>query len=909
MPQAFYNAAMDSKIFPKSVPLNSTTLDDVAHSDIPTLVSVYALDPPLDISMGVNEQAEAIYSSATLVETNTLSASKIGIESPEKFVGLSIEEISRHMGAGQDLSETRKKLIARLQRFILNGYTLDSAITSWSSSDNDKWFKTSYYGLVSDGKLHKMVTLYQHENTHREQERLVSDIANNLENDSEEELYSSLTRRLAQTLSASFASVLELAPHVEGTVSSWTMYDSAKRECASGIDEFPIRNPAIYKASQGDTIVIEHGASDQFDKNQIVHGLAVDSLVAVPVMGLGEKPLALLLLMNKGPLANLEFIRSVLALFAIRIGAEIERRKFDEERRTNQQHQTVFIENSSSGMAVMEINPPMSTSMTVPQQVVWMSENTRVTECNSALVELLGYRSKKALIGHSLISDLVRFDFATQARDFIGDDYSCLDYVVPLVTAKGKAAWISANLAGEVVDGKLTKIYAVMSDVSERIRYSREMEHRANHDGLTGLPNRNYFVEQLDQLLGQSRPDSNHALLILDLDGFKEVNDTLGHETGDLLLQQIGPRVSEVLSREKTLFARLGGDEFAVLLEDCVDEETITSMAADLMAEIRSPFTINELELVVGGSVGIAVYPEHGDTSSSLMRCADIAMYQAKQRSQDFKVYSSDSDHYTLRRLSLMMDIRHAVQNDELRLFYQPIVDIEDQNVIGFEALIRWFHPELGMLPPGEFIPLIELTDTIMPVTWWVVETAVKQLAQWQEMNWNYRVSVNVSTRNLVDNGFVSFIESCLQRYGVNGKMLEIEITESTLMADPEKARKVLQSIAELGVLISVDDYGTGYSSLAYLKSLPIDTLKIDRTFISQMLADSQDEIIVRSTIQLAHNLGLRVTAEGIEDVSLIRRLHELGCDKGQGYFFCKPLPMEDLLEWLPLHQRRITAA
>ena len=208
------------------------------------------------------------------------------------------------------------------------------------------------------------------------------------------------------------------------------------------------------------------------------------------------------------------------------------------------------------------------------------------------------------------------------------------------------------------------------------------------------------------------------------------------------------------------------------------------------------------------------------------------------------------------------------------------------------------------MLPPAEFIPLIELSDMIMPVTWWVVEAAVKQLAQWRKIELQYRLSVNVSTRNLVDAGFVSFIDTCLKRYNVEGRFLEIEITESTLMADPDKAREVLQSIAELGATISIDDYGTGYSSLAYLKSLPINTLKIDRAFISQMQDDSQDQIIVNSTIQLAHNLGLAVTAEGIEDVCLIETLKELGCDKGQGYYFCKPVSIEELDAWLVLYNK-----
>ncbi|MEH6559396.1 MAG: EAL domain-containing protein [Oceanicoccus sp.] len=883
------------------------TSNQLPYGETLTLVSVYEMECPLDINMEASVQAEAIVSQAVLTDVNAVTGERMGYENPEQFHGFTMEQIAVQLDFGKGLPDPRKNLVERMERFVINGYSLENTVTSWPSLDEEMVFKTTYHGLVKNGKLCKILSLHRDENDRRIQDRLVSEIAQDLATSTEDDLFVNLTKKLSKTLNASYSTVAELRPNDDGQIYKWTLYDNLQNECRVGSETFSILDSVLHKVSQGETVVIGRGAADLFVGIDLLKRLNVQSLIAVPVLGLKGKLLGLLMLMGDEQVLGVELVRSVLTIFSIRVAAEIERTRAETERQANALQQQAFIENSNSGMCVITCDPPMPISLSVPKQVMWLSENAQFSECNNALVDQLGSESREAIIGHTLVGDTVQFDYATHIRQFIGDAYFAQDYEIQLVSVEGELKWLSVNLSSEIVDGYLVKVFGVLSDISERVRYSREMEHRANHDGLTGLPNRSYFVEQVETLLERSNDSSKHALLLLDLDGFKEVNDTLGHETGDFLLQQIGPRAHDVLSKAKTTFARLGGDEFAVLFEDCGDVTSVEAMAAELMAEIRSPFSIKELELVVGGSVGIAIYPQHGNTVSSLMRCADIAMYQAKQFSEDYKIYNSDSDHYTLRRLSLMMDIRQAVTNDELRLFYQPIVNIEDQSVIGFEALIRWYHPEMGLLSPGEFIPLIELTDTIMPVTWWVVETAVKQLAEWQAMNWDYRLSVNVSTRNLVDNGFVSFIENCLQSYGVDGHLLEIEITESTLMSDPEKARTVLQSIAELGVLISIDDYGTGYSSLAYLKSLPIDTLKIDRTFISQMLVDSQDEIIVKSTIQLAHNLGLNVTAEGIEDVTLIGRLSELGCDKGQGFFFCKPLPLEDLVEWIPLHQQRIT--
>lgn len=571
------------------------------------------------------------------------------------------------------------------------------------------------------------------------------------------------------------------------------------------------------------------------------------------------------------------------------------------------QQQLAFIQNNSTAMFVIDVVKPMDIGIPIHRQVQWLAEHSCVRECNNAAAGLFGFRTKSGAFGRRLLGRTVKFDFATQAKEFILNDYKLKESLIKISSQTSADQWLSTSATGVVSDGKLTQVLCMAGDVTERISYSQEVEFRARHDDLTGLANRRHFIDQVGQALALGQYSSAHALFLLDLDGFKEINDTLGHETGDRLLYKIGPRISEVFMHHEALVSRLGGDEFAVFIQNFSGRQSILTLADSLMQAVKAPFSINKLDLSIGGSVGIAFYPDDGNCVSSLMRCADVAMYQAKQTTADYCLYNFDRDHHSVRRLSLMMDIRHSIANNELLLHYQPIVDLTNSQVLGFEVLIRWQHPEHGLLSPGEFIPLVELTDMIKPVTWWVIETAIKQLSDWNQCDWPYRLAVNISTRNLVDSGFVNFIANCLRRHGVDGSRLELEITESTLMADPDKARNILLALSKLGIAISIDDYGTGYSSLAYLKSLPITTLKIDRAFISQMAESNQDRIIVHSTVQLAHNLGLQVTAEGIEDPVLVKVLKELGCDKGQGFHICRPVALSQLNHWLEQHEHSQT--
>ncbi len=424
---------------------------------------------------------------------------------------------------------------------------------------------------------------------------------------------------------------------------------------------------------------------------------------------------------------------------------------------------------------------------------------------------------------------------------------------------------------------------------------SDELQRMATTDELTGLPNREVFRRQLDDRIASATArDENFGVMLLDLDRFKEVNDTLGHHYGDELLRNLGPRLAEAIG-EGGLVARLGGDEFAIMPAEATgDTEELEAIAGRLIACVQRPVRIDEMTLEVGGSIGVARFPRDGDDPHSLLRSADVAMYAAKEAHVQCKVYAAALDRHSVRRLNVLSEFREALNNGEIEVFYQPIMHMDGTRVHGAEGLVRWQHPELGLLPPSDFIPIVEQTELIGSLTRHVLERAVFDCARWRRAGHDLTVSVNLSVRNLLDPDLPSLIGKLLMRYGLAPEALQLEITESMLMSDPERSLVTLTALSQLGVGLSVDDYGTGYSSLANLRRLPIDELKLDRSFVSPMLSDENDLIIVRSTINLGHDLGLNVVAEGVEDEPTLNRLAALGCDLAQGYHFSKPLPSPD---------------
>ncbi|MEK1904385.1 MAG: EAL domain-containing protein [Pseudomonas sp.] len=440
-------------------------------------------------------------------------------------------------------------------------------------------------------------------------------------------------------------------------------------------------------------------------------------------------------------------------------------------------------------------------------------------------------------------------------------------------------------------------LLCVLHDITERKRYLIEQEFLATHDSLTHLPNRYWLVRHIEERVQQVE-DPRFAVLLLDMNRFKEVNDTLGHQHGDRVLTELGERLQDWLSVQNASVARLGGDEMAIVSAYLADQTALHSLCTGIAQVIARPLEVDGIHLELSASIGVAQFPEHGTSASDLLRCADIAMYQAKRERREYALYQRSSDNYTPERLALHTQLGRAIREGGLCLHYQPKIRLSDRQVIGFEALLRWPHPDKGMIPPSEFIPLAESTELIHPLTRWVLDEALGQLRRWQEQGLGTCLAVNISTHNLLNPHFLPELAGLLERHQVAAELLELEVTEGALMEDPELALRSLQAIRELGVSLSIDDFGTGYSSLAYLKRLPVQVLKIDRTFISAMVENASDAVIVQSTLALAHNFAMQVVAEGVEDDATAAALTRLGCDIAQGYHFGRPMPAAEVERW-----------
>jgi diguanylate cyclase (GGDEF)-like protein len=434
-------------------------------------------------------------------------------------------------------------------------------------------------------------------------------------------------------------------------------------------------------------------------------------------------------------------------------------------------------------------------------------------------------------------------------------------------------------------------------------------EYEALHDTLTELPNRKLFRERAVEAVEDAhRHGRMAAVMLIDLDRFKEVNDTLGHNIGDVLLQQIGPRLAGVL-RDTDTIARLGGDEFAVLLPDVQSEIDAMEIADRMLEALEQHFTLPEVVLDIDASIGIALAPDHGADVDTLLQRADVAMYLAKETKSGYQVYAADRDPYSPKHLSLLHDLRHAMEAGQFVLYYQPKANLETGAIFGVEALIRWQHPEQGLILPDRFIPLAERSGLSRPLTLFVLDEALRQVNEWRAQGMELRMAVNLTGRNLHDPSFPIDVARLLERWDVPPGLLLLEITENSVMADPGRVLGVLKALRDMGVELALDDFGTGYSSLAYLKRLPVTELKIDKSFVMNMAGDESDAVIVQSTIGLARNLRLRVVAEGVEDKASWDELVNLGCDVAQGYYLSRPAPPKELTTWLRRQAATLAAA
>jgi diguanylate cyclase (GGDEF)-like protein len=448
--------------------------------------------------------------------------------------------------------------------------------------------------------------------------------------------------------------------------------------------------------------------------------------------------------------------------------------------------------------------------------------------------------------------------------------------------------------------GLLGVFLRIASGYRRRVeRQAAENQHQALHDALTGLPNRVLLFDRAEQAVRAAhRHGEAVGLLLLDLDRFKEVNDTLGHHNGDLLLKQVAARLSDAV-REVDTAARLGGDEFAVVLPRVGSAHEATRVAERLLDALRQPVDLEGLVLDVSASIGVAVCPDHGHDAGQLLQYADIAMYAAKRSNLGVAVYDPNLDEHSPRRLTLLSELRRAIDQGELVLHYQPKAEIASGRVAGVEALVRWQHPTHGLLGPSEFIPLAEQTEMIEPLTRHVMAEALAQCRRWQGHGLEVPVSVNVPARCLLDPGFPAEVAGVLAAQQVPARLLTLEIHEQAVMADPPRALEALSELRSLGVQLAMDDFGAGCSSMAYLQDLPLHELKIDRTFVTHMQAEASSKAIVRAVLELARNLDLHTVAEGVEDWDTWAALGALGCHTSQGFCLSKPLPADDLVAWL----------
>jgi diguanylate cyclase (GGDEF)-like protein len=484
------------------------------------------------------------------------------------------------------------------------------------------------------------------------------------------------------------------------------------------------------------------------------------------------------------------------------------------------------------------------------------------------------------------------------------------DGLVPILSAELFAAVLTAVAAyfvvktGTIGVGVLLVTLAIfqylVGELLTSQQRAKELQRKATTDELTGLANRERFSAAVEEeILSAQAAGSAFAVMLIDLDRFKEINDTLGHHYGDVLLRDLGPRLAASVG-PGGMVARLGGDEFAVLPGPRTDDPSaLAAVAAGLLSCVHEPVVVDELTLEVGASIGISRFPLDGDDVHALLRRADVAMYSAKEDHSSYKLYAAKLDRYSVRRLSVLSDFRRALESDEFVVHYQPIVELNGLQVRGAEGLVRWQHPELGLLLPGDFIPIAEQSGLIGPLTSHVLERAIAECTTWRATGQDLAVAVNLSVRDLLDRDLPAQVSSVLAAHRLPPEALHLEITESMILSDPDRALATVTRLRELGVCISVDDFGTGYSSLSNLKRLPITELKIDRSFVSSLSHDEGDLTIVRFTVDLGHDLGLKVIAEGVEDELTLKRLALLGCDLAQGHHVSHALPAEEFAAWL----------